>query len=120
MTFFYFFLHVVRVQQIHKSDGAQNRVNGVFFDPKSLFLNYSLNLSVRCFRNCTQSQALKVVKSDCFGYVRKISIMFKMVKWVIFELKINIFQLLSKSLIRDFGIEPDKDQKLYESDCLDF
>lgn len=74
-------MHVVRVQQIHKSDGAQNRVNGVFFDPKSLFLkNYSLNLSVRFFRNCTQSQALKVVKNDCFGYVRKISIMFKMIK----------------------------------------
>ena len=46
--------------------------------------------------------------------------MFKMIKQVIFELKINIFQLLSKSLIRDFGVEPDKDQKLYKSDCLDF
>ena len=45
---------LVRVQQMHKSDGAhclrkkiyntQNRVNGVFLDPKSLFLNFSLNL----------------------------------------------------------------------------
>ena len=67
-----------------------------FLVPKSIILNFSLNLFIRLFKNCTWwCRHWKVGQSDCSGFSRKIPIMPKWGEWVIFGPKINTFKFSS-------------------------
>ena len=63
---------------------AQNWVRGAFFCPKPTYLKFSLNLFIRFFWNYNWWQPLKVGRSDCFGFWRKICTLLKI--WYMVQL----------------------------------